>query len=258
MQVFNAPFIRINQAIQYPLNPPWYIMNGIVMIQLSLQFLNNTDTIRKSLETMTGRPVSLSITNNTASLLSIRPTQDFVSLRMHWMFLKAGDDIIREIAHFIRKRKGRTPLIRQFIHENKNCIRVRDCNAGSPVAIRTKGRFHDLGEMFASLNDTYFGGGVSSLISWGKRNSRRIVRRRILGSFSEHTNTIWINPVLDRRNIPAFFLRNIIYHEMLHSVMKQGRKNGRRLVHSPAFRERERMFGEYEKAVSWEKKHFIG
>ena len=228
------------------------------MFQLNLQFLNNKDTIRDSLEKMTGKPVSLSITDNATSLLLIRTKPDLVSVRMHWMFLKASDDVIKEMSGFIKKRKGQTPLIRNFIHENRACIKVRDCSSNSPVKIRTQGRFHDLGEMFAALNNAYFGGRVSASISWGKRNPRRVVRKRILGSYSRHANTIRINPVLDRRNVPGFFIRYIIYHEMLHSIVKEERKNGRRLLHSPAFRERERLFGEYEKAVAWEKKHFTG
>jgi hypothetical protein len=43
---------------------------------------------------------------------------------------------------------------------------------------------------------------------------------------------------------------------MLHSIMKEETENGRRSPHSRAFRHRERLFGEYEKAIAWEKKHF--
>jgi hypothetical protein len=228
------------------------------MFQLNLQFLNNKDTMRDSLEKMTGKPVSLRITDNATSLLSIRTRPDLVNVRIHWMFLKAGDDIIKEISGFIKKRKGQTPLIRKFIHENRACIKVRDCSSNPPVKIRTQGRFHDLREMFAALNNAYFGGKVSASIGWGKRNQRRVVRKRILGSYSGHTNTIRINPVLDRKTVPGFFIRYIIYHEMLHSIMQEERKNGRRLLHSPVFRERERLFGEYEKAIAWEKQHFTG
>jgi len=229
-----------------------------LMFQLGLQFLNNKQTMRASLEKMTGRSVSLSITDNATSLLSIRSTQDSVSVRMHWMFLKAGDDVLREIAGFIRMRKGRTPLVREFINRNRDCIKETDTSTKPRGSIRTQGRFHNLRNIFDTLNSTYFDGGVSSFISWGKRNGRRVVRRRILGSFSSHTNTIWISRVLDRRNIPGFFIRYIVYHEMLHGIMKEERKNGRRLLHSPAFRQRERLFEEYEKAVTWEKNHFTG
>jgi len=75
-----------------------------------------------------------------------------------------------------------------------------------------------------------------------------------LGSYCKHTGTIRINPVLDRRNVPLYFIRFVVYHEMLHSSMREERKNGRRSVHNPEFRKRERLFREYEKAISWEKK----
>jgi len=228
------------------------------MYQLTLQFQNSKDTLRDSLEKLSRRPVVLSITDNASSLLSIRIKHDFVFARMHWMFLKAGDDILKEIADFISKRTVRTPLIRHFIQANSDCIKARDGCPKRPVAIRTKGKFHDLREVFTSLNDTYFSGQVTSSISWGRRHARRIVRRLTLGSFSKNTNTIWINTVLDRKTIPGYFIRYIVYHEMLHSIMKEEKKNGRRLLHNSAFRQRERLLGEYEKAVAWEKKYFTG
>ena len=228
------------------------------MFQLNLPCLNSKDTLQASLERMTGKPVSVAITDNTASLLSIRQKDSLISVRMHWMFLNAGDEIIREVALFLAKRKGPTPLIRKFIRENRNCIKERDCSAKAPAATRTEGRFYDLRELFDTLNATYFDGRVSSTISWGRRGTRRVVRRRILGSFNSQTNMIRISTVLDRRNIPRFFIRYIIYHEMLHSIMKEENKNGRRLIHSPEFRHRERLFREYQEAIVWEKKHFTG
>lgn len=228
------------------------------MFQLSLRFLNNKDTMKASLEKMTGKTVVLSITDNATRLLSIRERQHSLSVRMHWMFLRAGDDVISEIAGFIRKRKSRTPLIREFINSNRDCIRVTARSSRPSVMMRTQGRFHDLKAIFAALNNAYFDGKTSSSISWGRRNGRRVVKRRILGSFSSQTNTIWISPLLDRRNVPGFFVRYIVYHEMLHSIMKEEPANGRRSLHGPAFRQRERLFGEYEEATAWEKKHFTG
>jgi predicted SprT family Zn-dependent metalloprotease len=228
------------------------------MFQMNFRHLNDKDTIRDSLEKMIGRSVSLNITDNVANLLSIRTKQDVVSVRMHWMFLKAGDDIIAEIAAFIRKRRGWTPLIRKFIRENRDCIRAGDSRPRLPAAIRTKGRFHDVGEMFSAINDKYFSRRIAASISWGKRNPQRAVKKRILGSYCRHSNTIRINPVLDRRTVPDFFIRYIVYHEMLHSDLEEGRKNGRRLLHGPAFRQRERLFEEHEKAASWEKRYFTG
>lgn len=228
------------------------------MHQLNLPFSYDKNTMRDFLEKLTSRPISLSITDNATSLLSIRLKRDLISIRMHWMFLSAGDDVIRELGHFILKKKCRAPLIRQFMRENRSCIRVGDARRHSKGTIRTRGRFHDLNSIFRELNDAYFGGRITASISWGRRSAKPRVRRRILGSFSQHTNTIWISPVLDRRNVPRFFVRFIVYHEMLHSIMSEERRNGRRRLHSPAFREKERLYREYGKAVLWEKRHFTG
>jgi hypothetical protein len=222
------------------------------MLQLTLQFSAGKDDLKNSLERLVGKTLSLIITDNSASLLSIRTKGNSVAVRMHWMFLNAGVDVIREIAGFIESRRGRTPLVRRFINENKLCLRKRQRAAG-PVCIRTQGRFYNLREIFDDINKEYFEGSVVALIGWGKGNSRRVVRKRTLGTYCRHTDAIRINPVLDRRSVPHYLIRYVVYHEMLHRVVGESKNNGRRSVHSPEFRKRERMFKEYAKAVFWEK-----
>jgi len=223
------------------------------MFQLRLQFLHSIDTLADCFEDMTGKPVSLTITDNAASLLSIKTKGDSFSVRMHWMFLNAGEEIIREIAGFIKTRKGRTPLIRKFIGENRAFLKKKERPA-SRTNLRTKGRFYDLKEILDNLNHKYFNGKVTAFIWWGKQHSRRLVRKRTLGSYCRHGNTIRISTVLDGKNVPRYFLEFVVYHEMLHSDMKEEKKNGRRLVHPPEFQRRERLFREYEKAEAWEKR----
>jgi predicted SprT family Zn-dependent metalloprotease len=222
------------------------------MFQLSFQFSNSKDTLREYLERITRKSVSLILTDNSTSMLSIRTKSNSISVRMHWMFLNADKEIIREIANFIKTRKGRTPLIRKFISENRNCLKNRERDSRQP-RIRTQGRFYDLKEIFDSLNNNYFGGGITASISWGKRNSRKEVRKRTLGSYCGHSNTIRINPVLDRKNVPHYFIEYVIYHEMLHSAVTWEKKNSRKSVHTSEFRKRERLFKKYDKAIAWEK-----
>ena len=223
------------------------------MFQLSLHFSNSKEALRQSLEKVTGKSVSLTLTDNSTSMFSLRTKNNSVWVRMHWMFLNAGDEVIREITDFIKTRKGRTPLTKNFIGENQPCLRIKKHISRQPV-IPAQGRFHDLKKIFDDLNNEYFEGRITSFISWGKQSSRRLVRKRLLGSYCGDTNTIRINPVLDRKRTPPYFIRYVVYHEMLHSTVKAVRKNGRRLVHNSEFRKRERLFKEYEKAMSWERK----
>ena len=223
------------------------------MVQLNLQFANTKDKIEDLLKAMTRRSLSLTITDNSASLLSIRTRNDCVAVRMHWMFLDAGADVISEIAGFIEKGGGRMPLVRKFINENRTCLKKKERSFRQANAY-TQGKFYNLREIFDDLNNEYFEGNITASIGWGKVNSRRRVRKRTLGTFCRLRNTVRINPVLDRRTVPLCFIRFVVYHEMLHSEMCELRNNGRRSVHPPKFREREKLFKEYREAVSWEKR----
>ena len=198
----------------------------------------------------TGKPVSLTVTDNSTSILSAKVKSGVVHIRFHRMLLHADTAIMAEIAEFIRKRKCRTPLLREFIRKNSACLASRPPRAANVV---TQGRYHDLGQLYETVNSQYFGGRISAAITWGPRYARRGARRRTLGSYSAHTDTIRINPSLDRRNVPRYFVEFIVYHEMLHADIGIGTKAGRNVVHSREFKDRERVFREYEKAIAWEK-----
>ncbi len=105
----------------------------------------------------------------------------------------------------------------------------------------------------ASVNGEYFDGDIDAAVTWGMARRGRAVRRRTLGSYSSHTNTIRINPLLDKKGVPSYFVKFIIYHEMLHADIGVGTKSGRRQVHTPEFRRREKLFENYAEALAWEK-----
>jgi hypothetical protein len=245
-------FIRMKEwkAIRF-----FYIMADMIInaVQTELLFSHNKDTLSSYLEREAGKPVYLTVTDNSSSMIYVKTTRDLIHIRLHRMFLDAGNEVIRELASFVKRRKGSTPLIRDFLRKNRNSFENSNKRTRK-VAIRTRGRYHDLQELFALVNDRYFGRKIMASISWGKKTPRWSVIKRTLGSYSHQTNTIWINPVLDKKNVPLYLVKFIIYHEMLHCDIPVERKKGRRLVHSPEFRKRERLFERYEKVLAWEKK----
>jgi hypothetical protein len=224
------------------------------MYQLPLLFSHNKDTLKKYLEKETGKNVSLTLTDNSNRILSVKTKRKAVFVRMHWMFLHAGNDVVKEIGEFINRKKDRTPYIRRFIRENNKCLKSKSFKAIRGCA---QGSYYNLYEIFSFLNNNYFESRISASIIWGKKSPRRSVRKVTLGSYSNHSNTIRINPVLDRKTVPGYFIKFIIYHEMLHADMSEERKNGRSSVHSAEFKKRERLFKDYEKAFRWEKIHLI-
>ncbi|MGC2061497.1 MAG: SprT-like domain-containing protein [Thermodesulfovibrionales bacterium] len=220
-------------------------------MQLALPFTSDQDSLLECLKELTGADIRLTLTDNASSMISFRKESGVTFLRLHRMFLQAGPDVVDEIARFIRNMRLKTPLIRQFIREYAGALPVRPAKRTVLVA---QGKYHDLSEMGRIVNNQYFKGTISAGITWGTRKTGHAIRRRILGSYNSRTNTIRINPILDRKNVPQYYLEFIIYHEMLHADMGVARKNGRREVHSREFRRREKMFRHFEKALLWEKK----
>lgn len=218
--------------------------------QLCLPFPNDADALMERLRLLSGRDFSLVVTDNATSMLSVRGREGRLVLRLHRMFLQAGEDVIGELVRFLKGSRSDTPRIRAFIREHRGFIRER---GPKRQTVRTEGRHHDLSAIAKSVNDQYFNGSIRAEVTWGISGGRRSVRRRTLGSYSSRTGLIRINPILDKKAVPRYFIEFIVYHEMLHADMGTVMSKGRRSVHSKEFRMRERRFAEYEKALAWEK-----
>jgi hypothetical protein len=206
--------------------------------------------LRRFLEERLGKPVSLVLTDNCTSVLSLRVRDEVLSVRLHRMFMNANGPVLDEIVSFLKNKKGKMPQFRKFVRENKaNLLRKQP----RKVAIRTTGTFHDLQELFSEINDKYFEGAITAAITWGLRSPRYSVRKRTLGSYSERSNTIRINPALDKKNVPDYYLAFVIYHEMLHAALGVATTGQRRIIHPREFRTREKLFKDYDRALRWEK-----
>jgi predicted metal-dependent hydrolase len=223
------------------------------MRQLAIVFELDELSLREYLEKGSGKKIDLVITDNTRSMLSIMPGSTSVSLRLQRMFLSAGSDVLDELVGYIRNSRRRTPLIREFINANSHKLKE-----GKPrrINLQPRGRYHNLIDMYHAINKKYFEGQVRASITWGVRARRRAAARRTLGSYSEHNNMIRINPVLDARNVPKYFIEFIVYHEMLHADIGISAGNTGRSIHAGEFKRRERLFKHYERALAWEKKKF--
>lgn len=219
--------------------------------QMVLPLEQDPAHLRLFLERAARKAISLTITDNAASMLSVREKGGLLSVRLHRIFLNAGEDVLHEIALFIRQKKGATPLLRNFLRQNSHKLRKPSSRRSR---MRTEGAYHNLANIYDSLNAVYFGSRMSCAVTWGGRSPRYAVRKRTLGSYSECSNTIRINPVLDRSSVPRYFVAFVLFHEMLHADTALTVKNGRRQVHTAAFKQRERTFRHYARALAWEKR----
>jgi predicted metal-dependent hydrolase len=220
---------------------------------LPLLLKNKEVHLRKYIQDKFNKPIMLILTDNSTSMISVREQQNSISLRLHRIFLNADRAVLDEVIRFIVKKGGNTPAIKELIEKNKTYLKNRPRRK---VTINPNGKTYNLVSIFDSLNSEYFNNKVSALITWGKRSPKYTVRKRTLGSYQKKTNIIRINPILDRRRVPRYVVEYVVYHEMLHAVIDAVVKNGRRSIHAKEFRNREREYRNYHKAIEWEKKTF--
>lgn len=224
------------------------------MEEFDLQFGYDEETLRGWLEKETGVRMTLAVTDNSTRMISVKGGTGGVSVRVHRVFLRAPHGVLKEVASFVKKGRGKTPLIKGYIKEKSSSIKE---GAGRNVAVRTLGAHHDLQGIFDTLNSEYFGSSVRARITWGRPSARRRVRIRTLGSYSFSSGLIRINPLLDEKRVPGYFVAFVVYHEMLHAHMGPGRGGARRSIHPREFREKERLFKDYSRATEWERSNRV-
>ena len=103
-------------------------------------------------------PLSLTLTDNTRSMITVRWKNGSCVVRLHQMFLDAAEDVLRVLAAFIRRPSVRQKsFLKTFIKNHEGKIRA----AGIPSKPRNsrphpEGTHVDLGGCFQRLNANLF------------------------------------------------------------------------------------------------------
>jgi SprT-like family len=120
--------------------------------------------------------------------------------------------------------------------------------------LRHEGTHFDLRAIFNDLNQRHFRKRLRGYkVVWGRRRKHRPREQFVFGTIHEEDRVIRINPALDQPFVPLWFLRYVLYHEMLHSVVPDELlSRNRRRVHTEEFNRREREFPDYRRARRWE------
>lgn len=202
-------------------------------------------------------PMSLTLTDNTRSMITVRWKNGSCAVRLHQMFLDAAEDVLRALAAFIRRPCVRQKhLLRAFIKSHERMIRparVPEKPKGS--RLRPEGKHVDLRACFQKLNEVHFSGRLGCAITWGTRKRGRRPRSIRLGSYCTDKRIIRIHPVLDSPAVPAYVIEDVLYHEMLHHELGMVRSNGRLLSHHRVFKAKEKAFPHSARAREWIRKN---
>lgn len=231
--------------------------------------------LERRIEAASTVPVTLAITDNLHAVISHSWHRGVLRARVHHMFLDAPRSIQHALVRYVTEADRDASLaLGSFIESRADRLARRSPHR----KLKTRGEHHDLLAIFDEVNERYFGGALGDArITWGRRVTRpKRPRASIkLGSYDAIERLIRIHPVLDRAWVPRYFVAFIVFHEMLHHVIpatrtdrtpraraaaregsaRKGHEAVRRDLHSVAFRERERTFRHYERALAWEKKN---
>lgn len=215
-----------------------------------------------------GRLRRLTLTGNRSRILSSRPAADDtgdggdgMDVRLQRCFLDAPDAVIRAVAWLVadrgpRRRRGPRALARR---RARAAVRQHFARHAPPPPRRRRPRLEPRGAHFdleairQRLNRRWFGGELTAAITWGRGAAGCGARRRgiRLGSYSHDADLIRIHPALDRPGVPLYVVESIVHHELLHALLPPVVEGGRRRIHTPEFRRRERSFEHHRRAERW-------
>lgn len=226
-----------------------------VPIQLEFPWRDEA-ALRAELETRSGLRLHLTVTDNTSTVMSVKHDRagGSVKVRVHHMFLAAPSQVVHALAAWIQSPRARKSdgILSRFVRENTHHMRTWGRRPQTPV---THGCHFDLKALYDAINRENFDNAVDAAITWGRMPGARRRRSIRFGCYCPHENLIRIHPLLDQDFVPQYFVRYIVFHEMLHALLGTGDSaSGRRRVHTAAFRRRERAHPDYARATAWEKR----
>jgi predicted metal-dependent hydrolase len=115
------------------------------------------------------------------------------------------------------------------------------------------GKYFDLAVIFNRLNSRYFNNELQiSTIGWSQKKSYTR-----LGFYDKTRELIVISKIFDTSLVPLKVLEYLVYHEMLHIRHPEQHRNGRRRIHTPAFRNEERNFPDFDEIQKWIRNNLI-
>jgi hypothetical protein len=193
-----------------------------------------------------------------------------IELRLSDIFTAAPDDVRAAVGSWLksgRRAKGACKLLDDRIAATLRALPPSPVGAKRKLNIETKGNHHDLVELVDELVTNAEAPSAEFLtadfspkglptLTWGRRTKSSARRSLHLGSYSETNHRIHMHPVLDQANVPRWFVRYVLFHELLHAYravndppLEAGK---RRNPHDRLFREREAEYDDFKRAHAWQ------
>ena len=210
--------------------------------------------IKEILEKKSNLVVTLKVKDYKSTFISVLRKRSELKVSLHKLFLDAPDNVKDAVVTYCLSRdRIAHGIIKTYA--NKYFSYADYTHRLNIKNLKTKGEFFDLKQIMDNLNFIYFKEALNLNITWFEKPKYRKFRHITFGSFDKNSNLVRINKMLDSENIAFYFINFIVYHEMLHNVCKEiFSEDGKRKVHTKAFKEKEKEFAYYKEAKEFEKK----
>lgn len=211
---------------------------------------SSQNSLQKRLEKGSQNPIQLKINDNRSTMLSVKWEPDCTKVSLHRMFLEAPQNIMQDLACYVRQEQENiSSFVKEFIETKLKLLDYsHELDLGK---LYSKGHVYDLQKILNLLNQEYFNSSLNLHITWfGKSFSKNKIRLTF-GLYHDPLKLIKINRILDSPSIPSYLIEYVIYHEMIHHVCPSYYENGLHKVHTREFKERELKFKYYQLAQKW-------
>lgn len=177
----------------------------------------------------------------------IRLAQGGIEVRITDLLEGAPAPIGEALAYILLGKLLRREIAGKYAHRYRLYLNRRDMRGKMQLIRQIRGRkfmsgpigkYHNLDDLFETLNREYFSGLMGRpLLGWSRRLSRTM-----LGHFDPSHNAIIISRIFDDERIPKVALEYVMFHEMLHLCHPVEHAGSRRCVHTKQFKEAEQKY----------------
>lgn len=212
-------------------------------------------SFQKELEQGSRKKLKVKINDNRSTMLSVKWEPDCTKVSLHRMFLEAPQNIMEELACYLRREsKIISPTVKAFIENNLQKLDYSHQLDRSKLT--SQGNVYNLRHLYHELNHEYFKGKLDLHITWFGKSNQRSRSRVTFGLYHDPLRLIKIHRLLDSPSFPEYVVSYVIYHEMLHHVCPAYvDEKGMNRVHSKEFKAKEQKYRHYELAQTWIKDH---
>lgn len=179
-----------------------------------------------------------------------------IKIKVSQYFHTAPRHILEYVAVILLSKIYKLPVDRELRREYRIFLdelagQIPRQTPKQPAGYSPMGKTFDLQGMFEQLNVLYFDDKLKQpLLGWSK--NRSYTR---LGFYDAQRNLLVISRIFDDSRVPEQIIRYLLYHEMLHIFFPTTTRNGRRTIHSPAFKSAEKKFPAFDDIQKWIKKN---